>query len=81
MKARQGQSSDCHALVNWKDDYNHVRPHSAIGNIAPFEYAKLSDPAKQRDESLELFGAPRPVPLHNRAGAAQTMFGLNSLIG
>jgi hypothetical protein len=56
-------------------------PHSAIGNIAPFEYAKLNDPAKQRDGSLELFEAPRPVPLHNRAGAAQTVFGLNSLTG
>jgi putative transposase len=53
-----------HALASWKDDYNLVRPHSAIGNIAPFEYAKLQRPAKQRDGSLELFGAPRPVPLH-----------------
>jgi len=70
-----------HALADWKDDYNLVRPHSAIGNITPFEFAKLSDPAKQRDGSLELFGAPRPAPLHNRAGAAQTMFGLNSLTG
>ncbi len=51
------------ALATWKDDYNTVRPHSAIGNVPPAIYAKLSDPAKQRDRSLELpwGSAPRPV--------------------
>ena len=50
-------------LAMWKDDYNTVRPHSAIGNVPPAICAKLSDPAKQRDGSLELPGgsAPRPV--------------------
>jgi putative transposase len=42
------------ALAIWKDDYNTVRPHSAVGNVRPAIYAKLSDPAKQRDGSLEL---------------------------
>lgn len=51
------------ALADWKDDYNTVRPHSAIGNVPPAAYAKLSDPAMQRDGSLELLrgSAPRPV--------------------
>jgi putative transposase len=50
-------------LAIWKDDYNTVRPHSAIGNVPPAIYAKLSDPAKQRDGSLELprGSAPHPV--------------------
>jgi len=25
----------------WRDDYNHVRPHSALGNRTPAEYAAL----------------------------------------
>ena len=51
------------ALAIWKDDYNTVRPHSAIGNVPPAIYAKLSDPAKQRDGSLGLpwGSAARPV--------------------
>ena len=51
------------ALTIWKHDYNTVRPHSAIGNMPPALYAKLSDPMKQRDGSLELprGSAPRPV--------------------
>jgi putative transposase len=51
------------ALAAWKDDYNTVRPHSAIGNLPPAIYCKLSDPAKQRAGSLELprGSAPQPV--------------------
>ena len=33
------------ALDVWKDDYNTVRPHSALGNLPPAAYAKLSAPA------------------------------------
>ena len=32
----------------WKNDYNLVRPHSAIGNLAPSIYAELSAPGTQR---------------------------------
>jgi putative transposase len=51
------------ALADWQNDYNDFRPHSAIGNLPPAVYAKLSDSAKQRDGSLELpwGSAPRPV--------------------
>ena len=35
------------ALADWKEDYNTVRPHSAIGNVPPAIYAKLSDPEMQ----------------------------------
>ena len=50
-------------LAIWKDDYNTVRPHSALGNVPAAIYAKLSDSGKQRDGSLELpwGSAPRPV--------------------
>jgi len=27
-------------LSDWKDDYNHHRPHSALGNLTPQEFAK-----------------------------------------
>jgi putative transposase len=59
------------ALADWRDDYNTVRPHSAIGNVPPADYAKLCDPAKQRGGSLRLLGgcAPRPVAPPSRAGS------------
>jgi putative transposase len=51
------------ALAAWRLDFNTVRPHSAIGNMPPADYAKLSDPAMQRGGSLRSLGgfAPRPV--------------------
>ena len=30
------------ALAMWKHDYNTIRPHSGLGNLAPVLYAKLS---------------------------------------
>ena len=50
-------------LAEWRLDYNTVRPHSAIGNVPPADFAKLSDPAMQRGGTLRsLRGfAPHPV--------------------
>src|ERR1700689_5347436 len=50
-------------LAAWQDDYNTVRPHSAIGNIPPADFAKLSASAMQRGGSLRSLGgfAPHPV--------------------
>jgi len=51
------------ALADWKDDYNTVRPHGALGNLPPAIYAKLGAPTKQRDGTLRSLGgfAPHPV--------------------
>lgn len=51
------------ALAAWKDDYNTVRPHGALGNLPPAAYAKLSVPVMQRDGALRSTGgfAPHPV--------------------
>jgi putative transposase len=60
-------------LSDWKEDYNTVRPHSAIGNLPPAIYAKLSDPAMQRDGSLRSIGgsAPHPVAPPSQTGSNQ----------
>ena len=59
------------ALADWKEDFNTVRPHSAIGNVPPAVYAKLSDPGMQRVGSLELpwGSAPRPVASPSQCGS------------
>ncbi len=51
------------ALAEWQNDYNTVRPHSAIGNLPPVTYAKLIASDMQRDGAPELMwgSAPRPV--------------------
>jgi putative transposase len=59
------------ALAAWRDDYNTVRPHSAIGNVPPAIYAKLSAPTMQRDGALELLrgSAPHPVASPSQYGS------------
>ena len=65
------------ALAIWREDYNTVRPHSALGNLPPAIYAKLSAPVKQRDGALRYVegSAPRPVasPSHQRSNDARTL--------
>ncbi len=48
------------ALAAWKDDYNTVRPHGALGNLPPATYAKLSVPVMQRDGALRSTGGFTP---------------------
>ena len=52
------------AVLNaWKDDYNHARPHSALGNLTPTEFAACSAPGPQRGGALRytMGSASRPV--------------------
>jgi putative transposase len=64
-------------LAAWQRDYNEVRPHSAVGNLAPAAYAMLSASAMQRDGALRAIGgsAPRPVAPPSPVGsdAEQTL--------
>jgi len=61
------------ALAMWKDDYNTIRPHSGLGNLAPVVFAKLSAPVTQRDGALRYAGssASRPVASPSRTGSNQ----------
>jgi hypothetical protein len=50
------------ALAIWKDDYNTVRPHSALSNLPPAVFAKLSVPGMQRDGALRYVEGFAPPP-------------------
>jgi putative transposase len=66
------------ALTIWKDDYNTIRPHSALDNLPPAVFAKLSAPAMQRDGTLRYIegSAPRPVAPPSQQGSNEA--GLSS---
>ena len=59
------------ALAIWKDDYKTVRPHSALNNLPPAVYAKISAPGMQRDGALRYVegSAPRPVAPPSQQGS------------
>jgi putative transposase len=61
------------ALSIWKEDYNTVRPHSALANMPPVTYAKLSAPDMQRDGALRYTSgsAPHPVASPSQQGSNQ----------
>jgi len=58
-------------LAMWLHDYNTVRPHSAIGNLPPATYAKLSASEMQRDGAPEQIRgfAPHPVAPPSQQGS------------
>lgn len=58
-------------LAAWKADYNTIRPHSGLGNLAPATYAKISAPGLQQGEALRAMGgcAPRPVAPPSQTGS------------
>lgn len=56
------------ALRAWKDDYNTVRPQSAIGNIPPAIYAAISAPEKQRAGTPAQVEGSAPHPVAQRPG-------------
>ena len=62
------------ALAIWREDYNTVRPHSALDNLPPAIYAKLSAPVMQRDGALRYVegSAPRPVASPSHQGSNET---------
>jgi putative transposase len=60
-------------LAIWKGDYNTVRPHSGLGNLAPSIYAGLSAPKMQRDGTLRYAegSAPHPAASPSHQGSNQ----------
>ena len=60
-------------LTAWKDDYNMVRPHSGLGNLAPSIFARNSATGQQQDGALRYTEgfAPRPVASPSQQGSNQ----------
>ena len=52
-------------LNAWRDDYNRLRPHSALRNLPPAFYAKLHGFETKRGGTLELYDGSAPAPLHS----------------
>jgi putative transposase len=62
-------------LDAWRNDYNDIRPHSALGNLTPTEYAdRSSAPGPQRGRALRYTegSAPHPVAPTSSLGSNVT---------
>ena len=59
------------ALEAWRDDYNTVRPHSALGNVPPATYADTQRSLEATGRVAALVGgsAPRPVAPPSHTGS------------
>ena len=61
------------ALEDWRRDYNHVRPHSRIGWLAPAVYAANFSPQSGQGAALRNGSAPWPVAPTVQDGSCQTL--------
>ena len=61
------------ALEDWRRDYNHVRPHSRIGWLAPAVYAANFSPQSGQGAALRNGSAPWPVAPTVQNGDCQTL--------
>jgi putative transposase len=50
-------------LASWREDYNTIRPHSALGNLSPAHYANRSIPETQLDRALRHVEGSAPDPV------------------
>ena len=41
-------------IATWRDDYNHHRPHGALGHLTPSEYAERRQPPTSEAAPLQL---------------------------
>ena len=56
------------ALAIWREDYNTIRPHRALGNLPTADTMPNSAPPQCNGTGrCATPRAPRPVPLHHRA--------------
>jgi putative transposase len=63
------------APIEWKADYNTVRPHGSLGNLPPATFAKRSVLVIRRT------GRCATPPLHHRASTAQNAIGTLPIAG
>jgi putative transposase len=61
------------ALSEWRDDYNKIRPHSALGNLPPVTYASRSVPVQRGGSLPRTQGSPVASPSSNGSNATGTL--------